>query len=215
MFGRDLIEQIRADSRGGDRMVPVIVEKCIDAVEENGTSPSPRLRFARFLMHGAAAMDYEGIYRKTGGSGQNKMITALFERQDYDAFDLTDQDRFNDICAVTSVLKTYFRTLPNPLLTYVLHDEFMNTSMIKDPLHKSTKYADLVKQLPTEHYYTLRMMMLHLNRCVVPGRCGGDADGACSIHELSGTNLMTARNLGVVFGRAYPSHLCMSLRTRG
>ena len=38
MFGRDLIEQIRADSRGGDRMVPVIVEKCIDAVDYIGMS---------------------------------------------------------------------------------------------------------------------------------------------------------------------------------
>jgi len=33
MFGRDLAEQIRADAKGGDRQVPTIVEKCIDAVE--------------------------------------------------------------------------------------------------------------------------------------------------------------------------------------
>lgn len=36
MFGRDLIEQVRADGRGGPRNVPVIVEKCIEAVEELG-----------------------------------------------------------------------------------------------------------------------------------------------------------------------------------
>ena len=36
MFGRDLIEQVRADSREDHRMVPVIVEKCIDAVENIG-----------------------------------------------------------------------------------------------------------------------------------------------------------------------------------
>ena len=112
-------------------------------------------------------MEYEGIYRKTGGSAQNKKITALFERQDYESFDLNDEEQFNDICSVTSVLKTYFRSLPNPLMTFVLHDEFMNTSMIKDPNHKAAKYADLVKQLPTEHYYTLRMLIHHLHR--VPG----------------------------------------------
>jgi Rho-type GTPase-activating protein 1/2 len=33
MFGRDLVEQVHADSRGSGRLVPVIVEKCIDAVE--------------------------------------------------------------------------------------------------------------------------------------------------------------------------------------
>jgi hypothetical protein len=36
MFGRDLTEQVRADAQGGDRMVPIIVEKCIEAVEANG-----------------------------------------------------------------------------------------------------------------------------------------------------------------------------------
>ena len=38
MFGRDLIEQVLADSmdEDGPRQVPVIVEKCIDAVEALG-----------------------------------------------------------------------------------------------------------------------------------------------------------------------------------
>ena len=39
MFGRDLIEQTRADARGEDRMIPVIVEKCIMAVEAIGEFP--------------------------------------------------------------------------------------------------------------------------------------------------------------------------------
>lgn len=38
MFGRDLVEQVRSDARGGDRSVPVIVEKCIEAVETLGMS---------------------------------------------------------------------------------------------------------------------------------------------------------------------------------
>jgi len=36
MFGRDLTQQVRDDSNGNDRQVPVIVEKCIDAVEALG-----------------------------------------------------------------------------------------------------------------------------------------------------------------------------------
>lgn len=70
-------------------------------------------------------MDYEGIYRKSGGSAQSKAITNLFERGDYDAFNLKDSDSFNDISSVTSVLKSYFRALPNPLLTYTLHESFV------------------------------------------------------------------------------------------
>ncbi|KAJ6593819.1 hypothetical protein B0H19DRAFT_1092151 [Mycena capillaripes] len=166
MFGRDLTEQVHADAaQGGDRQVPVIVEKCIDAVE-------------------ALAMDYEGIYRKTGGSGQSKAITQLFERGDYSAFDLCDSDRFNDICSVTSVLKTYFRSLPIPLLTFDLHDHFMSAVQIREPTAKNKTLLDLVNKLPAEHYYTLRRLMVHLHR----------------IHERCEKNLMTARNLGVVFG---------------
>lgn len=109
MFGRDLIEQVHADAKGGDRFIPVIVEKCIDAVE-------------------TLAMDYEGIYRKSGGSSQSKAITQLFERGNYAAFDLRDSDTFNDISSVTSVMKNYFRSLPNPLLTFDLHESFVKAA---------------------------------------------------------------------------------------
>ncbi|KAH7928896.1 RhoGAP-domain-containing protein [Leucogyrophana mollusca] len=165
MFGRELIEQVKSDCRWGERKVPVIVEKCIEAVE-------------------TLALDYEGIYRKTGGSGQTKVITQLFERGDYAAFDLRDTDRFNDICSVTSVLKTYFRTLPVPLLTYDLHEEFISAAGSKDPAMKTKMLQELVNRLPTEHYQTLRLLVLHLYR----------------VREHSDRNLMNARNLGVVFG---------------
>jgi hypothetical protein len=116
------------------------------------------------LTYTLIALDYEGIYRKTGGSGQSKAITQMFERGDYDSFDLRDSDRFNDICSVTSVLKTYFRTLPVPLLTFDLHDQFMAAIAIRDPSLKHQSLVDLVDKLPNEHYFTLRMLMLHLNR---------------------------------------------------
>ncbi|KAI6121821.1 RhoGAP-domain-containing protein [Pisolithus sp. B1] len=165
MFGRDLVEQVKSDCRWGERKVPVIVEKCIEAVE-------------------AVALDYEGIYRKTGGYGQTKIITQLFERQDYTTFDLRDTDRFNDICSVTSVLKTYFRSLPVPLLTFDLHEEFISAAGLKDPALKTKHLQGLVDRLPSEHYHTLRLLVLHLHR----------------VREHSDQNLMTARNLGVVFG---------------
>ncbi|RDB16810.1 putative Rho-type GTPase-activating protein 3 [Hypsizygus marmoreus] len=165
MFGRDLVEQVHADCNDDEHQVPVIVEKCIDAVE-------------------SLALDYEGIYRKTGGSGQSKAITQLFERGDYSSFDLRDSDRFNDICSVTSVLKNYFRSLPVPLLTFDLHDEFMHAVHLRDQVVRQQLLLDLVNRLPDEHYYTLRMLMLHLNR----------------VRERCDKNLMNARNLGVVFG---------------
>ncbi|KAF8585944.1 RhoGAP-domain-containing protein [Ramaria rubella] len=161
MFGRPLIEQVRADSVKEHRDIPIIVEKCIAAVE-------------------LLAMDYEGIYRKTGGSAQSKAITQLFERGNYDAFDLNNPDTFNDISSVTSVMKTYFRQLPNPLLTHALHEAFVGAASIRD----TRGLSSLVYQLPSEHFHTLRYLMLHLHR----------------VQLRSSENLMNARNLGVVFG---------------
>ncbi|KAF6741870.1 signal transducer [Ephemerocybe angulata] len=165
MFGRELIEQVQADSKDGERHIPVIVEKCIDAVD-------------------ALALDYEGIYRKTGGSTQTRGITQLFERGDYASFDLLDTDRFNDICSVTSVLKTYFRSLPVPLLTFDLHDQIIAAVSIKDQVSKDKTLTDLVNNLPDEHYYTLRKLMIHLHH----------------VRLQCEKNRMTSRNLGVVFG---------------
>lgn len=158
------------------------------------------------------ALEYEGIYRKTGGSGQSKAITQLFETGDYDSFDLLDNDRFHDISSVTSVLKNYFRTLPIPLLTYDLHDQFMTAVHIRDPALRDSSLLELVNRLPSEHYFTLRMLMLHLNRWV-PLRLNWlhlsiistSVRGHCEV------NLMNARNLGVVFGRECPQRFSKDL----
>jgi hypothetical protein len=147
MFGRDLVAQVKSDSKWGERRVPIIVEKCIDAVEALGKHIYIIYTYSLRLLMQLSALDYEGIYRKTGGTGQTKTITQLFERGDYMAFDLRDSDRFNDICSVTSVLKTYFRQLPVPLLTYDLHGEFISAANLKDPV------------LKTKH-----LLVLHLHR---------------------------------------------------
>ncbi len=36
MFGRELTEQVRADSKLTDKMAPLLVEKCITAVDATG-----------------------------------------------------------------------------------------------------------------------------------------------------------------------------------
>ncbi len=164
MFGRDLVEQVNFDARGGSRAVPVLVEKCIEAVEALGMS---FVAFSYGTDRYPSALDYEGIYRKTGGSGQSKIITQLFERGDYNSFDLCDSDRFNDICSVTSVLKTYFRSLPVPLFTYDLHDHFMAAVEIRDVSMKNKTLTELVGKLPREHYHTVQALMMHLNRLVL------------------------------------------------
>lgn len=158
MFGTDLSEQAIKE----DRMVPQIVEQCINAVETRG-------------------LDYEGIYRKSGGAGQMRMIQQSFEQGL--PIDLDDVEEVNDICAVTSVLKHYFRQLPNPLLTYELYSQFIELASIDTAEKRFETCMNLLSQLPQANHDTLKVLIQHLAR----------------VRSRSSENLMTAKNLAVVF----------------
>jgi hypothetical protein len=103
MFGFDLSERVKIENRS----VPLIVEECIKEVEKRG-------------------LDYEGIYRKSGGAAQIRSIQLSFDHGE--KINLSDEEEYNDICAITSVLKQYFRELPNPLLANELYDTFIKVS---------------------------------------------------------------------------------------
>jgi hypothetical protein len=96
LFGTD----ISARASTEERSIPVIVEQCINAVQKRG-------------------MDYEGIYRKSGGAAQIRLIQQAFDNGE--PIDLEQDYPINDIGAITSVLKQYLRELPDPLLTYSLY----------------------------------------------------------------------------------------------
>lgn len=101
LFGSELTERAEYERR----TIPSVVTRCIEEVELRG-------------------MDVEGIYRKTGGNSQVKMIQDGFERND--DFDISDPNV--DITAVTSALKQYFRKLPTPLLTYDVYDRVLESN---------------------------------------------------------------------------------------
>jgi hypothetical protein len=158
MFGNDLVKQVQAEKS----KIPLVVEKCIEAVEARG-------------------LDYEGIYRKSGGVGQMRQIQQTFEKGETPS--LTDEEKWNDICAVTSVLKQYFRELPNPLFTYELHAKFMDaigkrkhvllilcliltssSIAIQSTTEQLQAMSQLIQTLPIENFNTLKYLMEHLDR---------------------------------------------------
>jgi hypothetical protein len=54
---------------------------------------------------------------------------------------LTAEEYMQDIHCISSLLKAYFRELPNPLLTYQLYDKFaVSTSSAYFSKHKCYKY---------------------------------------------------------------------------
>jgi len=69
-------------------------------------------------------VNVEGIYRKSGGTGQVNQLKEGFEKSS--DYDISDPDL--DIHAVTSTLKNYFRRLPNPLITLETYDQFIRAT---------------------------------------------------------------------------------------
>ena len=81
MMGRPLCEQAELDGSS----VPLVVRRCLEAIEVHGLSD-------------------EGLYRKSGSTQQQRHIVQLFDNGA--SFDLCDEDQFNDISAITGVLKS-------------------------------------------------------------------------------------------------------------
>ena len=124
-------------------------------------------------------MDYEGIYRKSGGNSQIQGIKEGFEHSN--DFDVSDPDL--DINAVTSALKQYFRKLPTPLITYPVYDRLLDSNAASSPKEQIALMREAITGLPTRHRDCLEFLIFHLARVV----------------EREKENLMTSLNCAVVF----------------
>ncbi|KAI1237152.1 N-chimaerin, partial [Lamprotornis superbus] len=91
---------------------------------------------------------------------------------------------YEDINIITGALKLYFRDLPIPLITYDAYPKFIESAKTADPDEQLEILHEALKLLPPAHCETLRYLMAHLKRV--------------TLHEKE--NLMSAENLGIVFG---------------
>jgi hypothetical protein len=121
-FGRDLVVQAQEEHQ----LIPLVVQCCVDAVDHRGEYPPPTVYFF-FYWSFPLGLDFEGIYRKSGGAGQMRMIQQNLEAEEDARPDLCDSTLYPDICAITSILKQYFRDLPNPLFPYECYDRLMDS----------------------------------------------------------------------------------------
>ena len=123
----------------------------------------------------------EGIYRVNGSQLKvNKLISATFEEKKGKAVFEVD-----DIKVIASSLKYYLRNLlPEPLMTYKLHDEFLDAMKTEDRNQKINNLKNLVSRLPKSNYDCLKQLIKHLNE----------------VATFKEENRMHESNLGVVFG---------------
>jgi hypothetical protein len=135
VFGTDLSVRCEVEKR----VIPSIVSRCIEEVELRG-------------------MDVEGIYRKSGGTGQVNQIRAGFEKDN--DFDISDPDL--DIHAVTSALKQYLRKLPVPLVSYDVYEQVLDCARIEEQKARAQPMKEAINNLPKSHKDCLEFLVFHL-----------------------------------------------------
>ncbi|KAJ2505189.1 Rho-type gtpase-activating protein [Coemansia sp. RSA 2049] len=175
MFGRDLVEQASIEGRS----VPWVVRAAVAFIEAEGIS-------------------MEGVYRRSGSTmdirevqmqiskisqltNQKFDISADGDQQQQQQYRISEPDM--DVASVTSVLKQYFRDLPNPLMTSATYNLWVQAANVNPPEERVKVYRTIADSMPRAHSETLRFMMTHLKR----------------IADNQKENKMTTNNLSVVF----------------
>lgn len=141
--------------------VPKFVEMCTDIIETRG-------------------LEVVGIYRVPGNSAA---VSALTDELDK-GINITLQDSRCDTNVVSSLLKAFFRKLPDSLLTSELYPRFIEADKIDDPKARLYEIKNILSDLPIYQYETLKHLILHLKKVV----------------DNSEINKMEARNLAIMFG---------------
>ncbi|KAM4716202.1 rho GTPase-activating protein 23-like isoform 3-T3 [Anableps anableps] len=144
------------------KFVPQIVEMCCGVVEATG-------------------LEYTGIYRVPGN---NAMVSSLQEHLNKGLDINTAEERWQDLNVISSLLKSFFRKLPEPLFTDDKYNDFIDANRIEDAEDRLKTMKKLIRDLPDNYYHTLKFLVGHLKR----------------VADHSEKNKMEPRNLALVFG---------------
>ncbi|XP_071340792.1 rho GTPase-activating protein 21a isoform X2 [Trachinotus anak] len=147
-----------------NKFVPLIVEVCCKLVEERG-------------------LEYTGIYRVPGNNAAISNMQEELNNKGMNDIDIQD-DKWRDLNVISSLLKSFFRKLPEPLFTNDRYTDFIEANRIEDPVERLKVLKRLLHELPDHHYETLKFLSAHLK----------------TVAENSEKNKMEPRNLAIVFG---------------
>ncbi|KAH0582558.1 hypothetical protein H2248_010496 [Termitomyces sp. 'cryptogamus'] len=159
-FGVDLAEQMVRDNVD----LPPILPKCCQAIEKYG-------------------LQTQGIYRISGMTSKVAKLRQKLD-QDLNAVDLDASEWSGDINTVASAIKGWLRDLPDPLLTFSLHQGFIEAAKIENDRLRHIRLHERVNELPDPNYATLKYFLGHLHR----------------INQHATINSMSMQNLAIVFG---------------
>ncbi|XP_077412798.1 rho GTPase-activating protein 23 isoform X5 [Vanacampus margaritifer] len=145
-----------------NKFIPLIVEICCGLVEDMG-------------------LEYTGIYRVPG----NNAMVSLLQEQLNKGVDINPaEEKWQDLNVVSSLLKSFFRKLPEPLFTNDKYNDFIDANRMEDASDRLKTMKKLIRDLPDYYYHTLKFLVCHLK----------------TVADHSDKNKMEPRNLALVFG---------------
>ncbi|XP_077475817.1 rho GTPase-activating protein 23 isoform X4 [Stigmatopora argus] len=145
-----------------NKFIPLIVEICCGLVEEMG-------------------LEYTGIYRVPGN---NAMVSSLQDQLNKGLDINPTEEKWQDLNVVSSLLKSFFRKLPEPLFTNDKYNDFIDANRMDDASDRLKTMKKLIRDLPDYYYHTLKFLVCHLK----------------TVADNSDKNKMEPRNLALVFG---------------
>lgn len=170
---------IGADDAEGTGMFGVPIKCCI---------PSPNNDFVPMIVDlctkivEARGLEVTGVYRVPGNTAAvNMMMEEL--NKGIDNMNV-DHEKWCDVNVISSLLKAFFRKLPESLVTSELYQAFINANRLEDPERRMLKLKRLLHELPEHHFETFKHLAEHLNK----------------VSAFGHINKMDARNLAIVFG---------------
>ncbi|XP_037087857.1 rho GTPase-activating protein 26-like, partial [Pollicipes pollicipes] len=129
-------------------------------------------------------LEEQGLYRVVGvNSKVTKLVQLGLSRHKLDKLPLDNVVEW-ETKTLTSAIKTFLRSLPEPLMTFRLHHEFINAAKTDNKEVRVAEIHKLVRKLPKVNYRMLKILMQH----------------AQNVSRKSDKNLMSVSNLGVCFG---------------
>ncbi|XP_014476007.1 PREDICTED: unconventional myosin-IXa-like isoform X2 [Dinoponera quadriceps] len=125
----------------GDGKVPLVVDRLITTIE----------------MHGLYT---EGIYRKSGVSSKVRELKMKMDEGDLEKVDFENYQ----VHVLAAVLKSFFRDMPEPLLTYEYYDDFLHAANLTDPHDRISTLFAILKKLPKPNFDLMERLIVHLAR---------------------------------------------------
>jgi len=151
--------------RGKDNeFVPVIIEHCCKVVEAKG-------------------LDYLGIYRVPGNAAAVQLLQEELDSKEPESINF-EEEKWHDLNNIGSLLKSFLRKLPEPLIPKDMYSKFIDANREEDSNERLKSLRLLIRNLPDYHYQTLQFLIKHLRM----------------IADHSEKNKMEPKNLAIVFG---------------